>query len=120
MTKAKLSKADTIYVAGPMQGRPRHNWPAFDAAAATLRADGYRVISPADIDRSHGLRANTPDRCIDRKRCIANDIRVIMRRCTAIALLPGWRKSKGATVEVALGKFLGLQVFEYATMEIVK
>ena len=40
-----------IYLAGPMRNYPRNNFPAFDAAAAKLRADGHEVFNPAEHDR---------------------------------------------------------------------
>ncbi|WP_457825134.1 DUF4406 domain-containing protein, partial [Staphylococcus aureus] len=33
-----------IYVAGPMSGLPELNFPAFHAAAAELRAQGFDVV----------------------------------------------------------------------------
>lgn len=40
----------TLYIAGPMSGIPQFNFPAFIAAAAALRAQGYTIISPAETD----------------------------------------------------------------------
>ena len=39
-----------IYIAGPMTGLPELNFPAFHAEAARLRAFGYEVINPAEIN----------------------------------------------------------------------
>ncbi len=38
----------TIYISGPMSGLPECNYPAFNAAAAHLRALGYSVENPAE------------------------------------------------------------------------
>jgi hypothetical protein len=35
------------YIAGPMTGLPEFNFPAFHAAAASLRARGFEVENPA-------------------------------------------------------------------------
>ena len=38
-----------IYIAGPMTGIPEHNYPAFHAAVAKLRAGGDAVSRPVDL-----------------------------------------------------------------------
>jgi hypothetical protein len=44
-----------VYVAGPMRGIPEFNFPAFNAAAAKLRAAGHHVFNPAERDNErHG------------------------------------------------------------------
>ena len=42
------ARANRVYVAGPMTGIAEHNFPAFNAAAASLRAAGWHVENPAD------------------------------------------------------------------------
>jgi hypothetical protein len=37
----------------------------------------------------------------------------------AIALLPGWQRSRGATMEVAIAQFLGLPIYNAMTMDII-
>lgn len=37
-----------IYIAGPMSGLPEFNYPAFNRAAAVLRAQGHHVENPAE------------------------------------------------------------------------
>src|SRR5262245_23383467 len=44
-----------IYIAGPMRGYPSYNFPAFDEAEAALTAGGWRVLSPAAMDRAIGF-----------------------------------------------------------------
>ena len=39
-----------LYLAGPMTGLPELNFPAFHAEAARLRALGYEVVNPAEIN----------------------------------------------------------------------
>lgn len=39
-----------LYIAGPMTGIPHFNFPLFDAVSASLRADGFTIISPAETD----------------------------------------------------------------------
>ncbi len=45
----------TVYIAGPMRGYTHFNFPAFDGARDLGKSLGWKVISPADLDRAEGL-----------------------------------------------------------------
>lgn len=116
-----------VYLAGPMRGIPRFNYPAFFAAAAMLRTAGHMVFSPAerDIERHGGvdIAANNlagdealaaADHGFDRRKAMADDTAFICNEADAIALLPGWENSSGANAEWALAKALGLKILYLA------
>lgn len=88
-----------VYISGPMAGIPEHNFPAFHAAAAELRAAGYEVVNPAEIDRSGSSWED----------CLRADLRE-MCTCDSIALLPGWEGSKGANLELHVAHRIGMRV----------
>lgn len=88
----------TIYASGPMSGYKDKNFPAFMKASIKLRAKGHRVINPAE------LNIEEPEPTWE--RCLRRDIREMMK-CNAIATLPGWKKSRGALLEVHIAKSLG-------------
>lgn len=96
-----------IYVAGPMTGYEALNFPAFHAAAAQLRALGHEVVNPAEINSDPGA---------DWLTCMRADIKQLVD-CDAIAMLPGWERSKGATLERLIAVGLGLQ--EFALFDLV-
>lgn len=51
-----------IYLCGPMTGLPEYNYPAFHAAAAELRAQGWHVVKDRTISArrpAHQPPANT-------------------------------------------------------------
>jgi hypothetical protein len=101
------------YLAGPMRGIPLYNFPAFDAASAKLRADGWEIISPAEMDRARGFHET--DSHVEPeflKQAIFADLEAIST-CDRIIVLPNWEKSKGVIVEVALADFLGIPVLFY-------
>lgn len=102
----------TIYICGPMTSYPKYNFPAFDAAAVKLRARGWDVISPAELNRAMGVDGDTeilPDNFLRNAMC--NDLAAVCRS-HAIARLPGWEASRGAAVELALANYLGLEVID--------
>lgn len=87
-----------LYLAGPMTGLPELNFPLFHAEAARLRAAGHQVVNPAEIntDPSAGW-----------SECMRKDI-VQLVQCEGVALLPGWRNSRGASLEVHIAEELGM------------
>lgn len=110
-----------IYLAGPMRGKPNFNFPAFDYAAAKLRAQGHEVFSPADKDRECIGAENfiNPTGDEDKLAAIANytirdalgnDLAWICKEAEAIALLPGWEASTGANAERATGIAIGATI----------
>lgn len=109
-----------VYLAGPMTGIPHFNYPAFHAAAALLRDEGHEVFNPAEHDTEmFGKDISNPDGCavraaqehgFDRRAALKADLSWICDNADAIALLPGWERSSGATAEHALAVALGLGV----------
>lgn len=87
------------YLSGPMSGIAEHNFPAFREAAARLRAAGFYVVNPADIN---GIGTPWTD-------CLRADIKSLCD-CVGLALLPGWEKSTGAHLELHIAHRLGLQI----------
>ena len=78
-----------LYIAGPMTGIEELNFPAFHAMAEKLRAAGYEVENPAEIN---------PDPTADWADCMRADL-VALDTCDGIVMLPGWENSPGAQIE---------------------
>lgn len=93
------SPQQPVYLSGPMTGLPELNFPAFHAMASRLRAAGYAVINPAELD--HPTK--------DWSDCLRRDIVALMECCT-VATLSGWEHSKGARLEVLIADRLGMPV----------
>ena len=96
-----------VYISGPMSGLPDNNFPAFHAAAADLRGLGYEVVNPAEIDA--GVRADEVGTDAFWRACMRADIKALCD-CGALALLPGWERSKGAHIELNLAHRLGMRI----------
>ncbi len=108
-----------VYLAGPMRGLPDWNFPAFEEARNRWRSRGHQVFCPAAIFSTLGYETHTGE---DRGHClqaIQIDLACIYA-AEAIALLPGWEKSRGATVEVSVAQFLSLPIYDAMTEKEMK
>lgn len=97
------AKARTIYLSGPMTGLPEFNYPAFHRAAAALRAMGYTVYSPAEYHKDLGG-------AFPLRQAMADFCRFICEQADTVVVLPGWRSSKGARIEVDLALYCAISV----------
>lgn len=109
-------KSLKFYVAGGMRGYPDNNFPAFDAACASIRERGHIAIGPQEFDRLCGFTesymrefAVTDD---DIRRFLARDLLLIIHEADALCVLPGWNLSKGAMAEVALALALRIPIVD--------
>ena len=86
-----------IYIAGPMSNLPDLNYPSFHAEAARLRAIGFHVENPAENQQQ-----------VDWQSYMRVAIARLVK-CDAVALLPGWERSRGALIENGLAVSLGIK-----------
>lgn len=119
-----------LYIAGPMRGIPKFNFPAFHTMAKLLRAMGHEVFNPAEKDiEVHGTDISEGNEfgCeetaakahgFDLRRALGDDLAWICSTAEGIALLPGWPYSKGARAERATAQALGLKIV-YITPDVV-
>jgi hypothetical protein len=89
-----------VYISGPMTDLPQLNFPAFHAAAKALRAMGFEVINPAELN---------PDPKADWHLCMRTDVKALCD-CDGLVLLPGWEDSKGAHLELHLAHRFGMKI----------
>lgn len=109
----------TIYVAGPMRGYVNFNYEAFDRQTDMLRKQGWEVISPAEMDRDISAPSSDPmeydpqTNYIDQefmREALGRDLAIICEDCTAVYMMSGWEKSRGAKAEWHTAKALGLEI----------
>jgi hypothetical protein len=93
-----------VYISGPMTGYPEFNYPAFTAAAASLRSRGVDVISPHEVN---------PPEDVEREWSwyLRRDIAALME-ADAIVRLPGSDDSRGSVLECHIGAALGMPIYE--------
>ena len=88
-----------LYIAGPMTGLENFNFHSFDYATAEFNKLGWDVVNPAEIGRQFGL--DKTHHFYMRKALES------LVTCGAIFMLPGWEKSKGASLEFQVATALG-------------
>lgn len=107
-----------LYLAGPMSGIPKFNFPEFEYWADTLRSRGFEVLSPHEADPGdvQAIAWASPDG--DPSVLPAHDgpLQTALRnvegvfRCDGLALMEGWEKSSGCLHEVATATRFGRMV----------
>ncbi len=122
-----LPTKDFFYLAGPMSGREKLNFPLFDSVSAKLREEGHCVASPAEFDHEEVRKqVMQSDEIPDQQPggdpvfgslwedCLARDVVVVCHpRCVGLVLLPEWWQSNGALFETGVASKLGKPLLEY-------
>ena len=112
-----------LYLCGPMSHMPQFNFPAFDEAAATLRAQGYDIVAPHEHD-SPGYREaafassdGDPNSMPPGETwgyALARDVRIIADEgIEGLIYLPAWFYSRGARLETFVALLCGITKFYY-------
>lgn len=105
---------EKFYIAGPMSGYVDHNAAAFYEGERALIAAGIpqkNIFNPIRHEGSlmvqQGLVKDTQEAY---RMCMAIDCEWICKHATAMYMLRGWEKSRGATAEHALAICLGITI----------
>lgn len=117
-----LNKNHIYYLAGPMSGIPQYNFPFFEMVASTLRFQGYNILSPAEMD-DDGIREasfNSPNGegagAIQDQTWgdfLARDVKLVSDQVDGVIVLPGWKRSRGARLELLVACSTGKELFEW-------
>ena len=93
-----------LYLSGPMTGIKDLNVPLFNKITRKLRKKGYKVVNPPELDRLERTRTW--------ESSLRRDLKFVVT-CDEIATLPNWKKSRGANLEVYVGKALSMPIHSY-------
>lgn len=127
--KKQENKKMKIYIAGPMRGFPKFNFPAFYDAEEWLQAKGHEVFNPARSDMQtygadFGVDNHTGDEIVaaaqqgfSLREALGRDAAYITGYAEAVYMLTGWEKSTGAKAEWTLAVALGLMIFYQGGLE---
>lgn len=109
-----------VFLSGPMRGVDGHNKPAFDRAEDALRALGHEVWNPC---RLLPFASTEHEDGLTERECLAIDVTSMLDGwdgmrpagattifADAVVVLPGWRDSRGSSLEVAVAHECGIPV----------
>lgn len=89
-----------IYISGPITGDKAYRQ-KFRAAAEQLKARGYNVVNPAELDDVLPVESMTWSQILD--HCLD-----LLGRCDAVVVLPGWEESRWCNREVGYAQGVGM------------
>jgi hypothetical protein len=112
---------DFFYLAGPMSNRPQFNFPEFHRVGDLLRAQGYNIVSPAELDDPQdaeealaspdGAPGSTTRPWAD---FLARDLVICsLPTCVGAILMPEWEESRGARLETYVLSRLGKPLYAF-------
>ena len=106
-------KEKTIYISGAIKGLDREvARKRFKETADLWQDQGWIVVNPFDIPKEIDAPQNDDDYYYH----LTIDVRALTY-CGAIALIPGWTKSNGATLEFDIARRLKLKLFNAETFK---
>lgn len=105
-----------IYIAGPMTGMPKFNYPAFFEAERLLKGLNYDVLNPASLPKCDDDSIKGDERW----RWYMRRALPMVAQADEMALLPGWDKSKGALLEVNIGSILLMPMWYCSHGQVVR
>lgn len=111
----RATRPRLIFVCGPYRattawGREQNVRRAEDVAAEVVRLGGFPVCPHANT-RPYFEGLASGDRADDDRFWLDGCLE-LLRRCDAVATVPGWERSSGAIAEVEEAERLGLPVFD--------
>lgn len=107
------------YLAGPMTGYAKFNFPLFTEVTSGLRYLGYDITSPVETDEPDmqeiAWKSETGEHDEQFKETwgevLAKDVLLIADSMESVILLPQWNKSKGARLEVFVAVLCGYPIY---------
>lgn len=95
-----------VFLSGPITNEPYFNTQAFMEAAGAIRALGFDVFNPREIDRG--------DTTLPREHYMRVCLRTLVNECDVLVSLPRWSSSKGAWLERHVAEEMGKPVWNLA------
>lgn len=113
LSDSKIYAGNTAYLGGPMRGYERFNFDAFFEAEEVLAGYGLTIISPARHDvEVYGFDPDGELGDFPMEDALHWDLEQVLTT-DGIILLPGWEKSKGASLEHLVAVSVGKPAYQY-------
>lgn len=97
----------TVYISGPITGKPDLNKNAFHVAQIELEGKGFQVFNPHSVPAPEHPEGLTPKALWQyyMKHCIR-----AMMECDELYMLADWQNSSGAVWEHRIAEMLGMPI----------
>lgn len=106
----------TVYLAGPMRGKPRYNYDLFTRAAQHIReTTGWRLFSPSENDTMRGFQFDKSLEDQPEYKMAETwkwNYRALSE-CDGIVFLDGWEHSAGCRDEAVVAMNCGLDSYHW-------
>lgn len=111
-----------VYIAGPMTGLPRFNYPAFAEAEELIAECGVSVFNPTKLTNTadeYNEIMNSPDGSYNFSSgktwsdFIIPSIKVILDHAGSLVFLKNWQTSRGARLEAVSALLCGKPCYTY-------
>lgn len=97
-----------IYISGPISGRDlQDRRRTFAAVAEDIYRMGDIPVNPLD----NGIPESFPW-----AEHMRRDLQMLLK-CSAVCMLPGWKRSRGARLEHHVAEELGMDIFDYEKLQ---
>lgn len=99
----------TTFISGPMSGYEDFNYPLFHEVGRYLKEKREPFFSPAHHSAGHELEPPEPDEAMSWEYYMKKSLRMLLGS-DRILMLPGWKESRGASLERELAIVLKISV----------
>ena len=101
----------TYYLSGPISGTDDFE-ERFGRAERRLNKMGVRTVNPVTLGKSLDGRMGASPHSLPYGAYMRNDVVALSCFCDGIIMLPNWRRSRGATLELEIAQALGMERLE--------
>lgn len=98
------------YISGPMTGIPEYNYPMSELVTKELRAKGYIIVTPTEVGNALEAEYGVERYALSYPEYIKANV-IALLDCASIILLPGWRDSTGAKLELHIAQTMKMTVW---------